>query len=70
MDGHEHLDFLVIVKDEWLLENGYLTPTQKIKCPTIEGEHEQYARVWYVETKKGTWFGWVDKWKRENKHDM
>lgn len=26
LDGHERLDFLAIVKDDWLPENGFLTP--------------------------------------------
>ena len=36
LEGHEHLQFLAIVKDDWLPENGFLTPTQKIKRATIE----------------------------------
>jgi long-chain acyl-CoA synthetase len=58
LDGHEQLEFLVIVKDEWLPENGFLTPTQKIKRPTIEGEYEKHCDQWYGEKKKIIWFGW------------
>jgi long-chain acyl-CoA synthetase len=52
------LEFLVIVKDEWLPENGILTPTQKIKRPTIKGEYEKHNNHWYSENKKVIWFGW------------
>jgi long-chain acyl-CoA synthetase len=58
LDGHEQLEFLVIVKAEWLPENGFLTPTQKIKRPTIEEEYEKSADKWYGEKKKVIWFGW------------
>jgi long-chain acyl-CoA synthetase len=58
LDGHEHLDFLVIVKEDWLPENGFLTPTQKIKRSTIEGTYETRVEEWYSEKKKVIWFGW------------
>merc|ERR1712087_927086 len=36
LDGHEKLDFVAIVSEDWLPENGFLTPTQKIKRSKIE----------------------------------
>lgn len=57
VDGHEHLDFIAIVKEEWLPENGFLTPTQKIKRSTIEGEYEKLVEGWYGEKKKVIWVG-------------
>lgn len=57
LEGHEHLEFVAIVKDEWLPENGFLTPTQKIKRGTIEGEYEKYVEGWYGEKKKVIWVG-------------
>lgn len=55
LDAHEQLQFLVVVKDEWLPENGFLTPTQKIKRATIEDAYDQYVEKWYGEKKKVIW---------------
>lgn len=57
LDGHERLDFLVIVKDEWLPENGFLTPTQKIKRTTIEETYAPMVDGWYAQKKKVVWVG-------------
>ena len=58
LDGHEHLEFIVIVKDEWLPENGFLTPTQKIKRATIEDAYAKHLDAWYGQKKKVIWYGW------------
>lgn len=57
LDGHENLDFLAIVKDDWLPENGFLTPTQKIKRATIEETYGPMVDGWYAEKKKVVWVG-------------
>ncbi len=36
LDAHEKLEKLVILKDEWTVDNGLLTPTMKIKRKEIE----------------------------------
>lgn len=58
LDGHERLDFIAIVKDDWLPENGFLTPTQKIKRMTIEDTYAPNVDGWYGEKKKVVWYGW------------
>jgi len=58
LDGHERLDFIVIVKDDWLPENGFLTPTQKIKRSVIEDTYAPHIEEWYGEKKKVVWYGW------------
>ncbi len=57
LDAHEHLDFLVIVKEDWLPENGFLTPTQKIKRTTIEDTYSPNVDAWYSQKKKVVWVG-------------
>jgi long-chain acyl-CoA synthetase len=57
LDGHEQLQFLVVVSDEWLPENGFLTPTQKIKRATIEDTYQSNVDGWYGEKKKVIWYG-------------
>jgi long-chain acyl-CoA synthetase len=57
LDAHEHLQFMVIVNDEWLPENGFLTPTQKIKRATIEETYHAKEGGWYAAKKKIIWDG-------------
>ncbi len=47
LDPHEHLEFLAIVREPWLIENGLLTPTMKIKRTVIEQRYETLAEQWY-----------------------
>jgi len=56
-DGHEQIAFLVVVKDEWLPENGFLTPTQKIKRHTIEDTYDPKVQGWYDAKTKVVWDG-------------
>ena len=39
LDKHERLRQLVVVKDNWAVENGFLTPTLKIKRDVIESTY-------------------------------
>jgi long-chain acyl-CoA synthetase len=57
LDQHEQLDFVVIVKDEWLPENGFLTPTQKIVRRKIESEYDSHNDTWYAAKQKVIWHG-------------
>jgi long-chain acyl-CoA synthetase len=57
LDGHEQLQFLVVVENDWLPENGFLTPTQKIKRPTIEDAYDSKVDGWYGQKKKVVWDG-------------
>ena len=58
VDPHEALQFLAIVKDEWQPENGFLTPTQKIKRRTIEDAYKPKYDEWYEAKKAVIWHGW------------
>lgn len=57
LDGHEQLQFLVVVKDDWLPENGFLTPTQKIKRNAIEDAYDSKVDGWYAAKAKVIWDG-------------
>lgn len=46
LESHEKLDYLVIVKDIWTIDNGFLTPTMKIKRNIIEECYQDKAQNW------------------------
>ncbi len=54
---YEQLEFLAVVGDQWLPENGFLTPTLKVKRARIEGEYGPLAQRWYDEKKAVVWKG-------------
>lgn len=58
IEPHERLEFIVLVKDDWLPENGFLTPTQKIKRATIEDSYSPQLEGWYASKTKVIWHGW------------
>ncbi len=45
--AHERLAFIVFVRDVWSIENGFLTPTLKIKRAIIENAYEGAAQHWF-----------------------
>ena len=52
---YERLEFLAIAKDEWLIENGLLTPTMKIKRSALEGVYDPQLEGWYQSDEKVIW---------------
>ncbi|KPA97691.1 AMP-binding protein [Pseudomonas asplenii] len=46
LDKHQRLRALVVVKDSWAVENGFLTPTLKIRRPVIEQRYGPRFQVW------------------------
>lgn len=52
---HEQLAFLALVKDEWLPENGFLTPTMKLKRSRLEETYGPLADGWFAEKKPIVW---------------
>ncbi len=55
LDPHEHLAFIVVVKDRWGIEDGALTPTMKIKRDVIESRYSPLADAWYKARKPVIW---------------
>ena len=56
LDDHERVAFIAIVNEEWLPENGFVTPTNKIKRAKIEEEHASVLDEWYAAKKKVIWY--------------
>ncbi len=55
VDPHEKLQFGVVVNESWDIENGFLTPTMKIKRNVIESHYAPKLEPWYGERKKVIW---------------
>jgi len=46
LPGHEQLDFVAVVKEEWTIADGALTPTLKIKRRVLEDRYNPKAEAW------------------------
>lgn len=55
LDPHEQLAFLVVVSDVWSIEDGFLTPTMKIKRNVIESHYEAKLDQWYSTKESVIW---------------
>jgi long-subunit acyl-CoA synthetase (AMP-forming) len=55
VEGYEEMQFLAVVRDEWLTSNNFLTPTLKIKRDVIEGAYASLLDDWYASKQKVIW---------------
>jgi long-subunit acyl-CoA synthetase (AMP-forming) len=55
LDPHEQLEFAVVVNETWTIDNGFLTPTMKIRRNIIEKHYEPRLDGWYAARKKVIW---------------
>lgn len=55
LSTYEQLKMLVIAKDVWSIENGFLTPTMKIKRNNIEAAALPKLEAWYANSAKVIW---------------
>lgn len=55
LDKHERLRRLVVVKDIWAVENGFLTPTLKIKRNIIEDTYGARFEEWSERSEAVLW---------------
>ncbi|WJK08484.1 AMP-binding protein [Pseudomonas fluorescens] len=55
LDKHERLRRLVVVKDSWAVENGFLTPTLKIKRNIIEDTYGSRFEEWSERSEAVLW---------------
>jgi long-subunit acyl-CoA synthetase (AMP-forming) len=53
--GYERLQFIAVAKDPWLIENGFLTPTMKIKRGVLEETYAPHLDSWYAAQKPVVW---------------
>ena len=55
LDKHERVRQLVVVKDSWAVENGFLTPTLKIKRSVIEATYGPQLQAWGERAETVLW---------------
>ncbi|GAB1309774.1 AMP-binding protein [Urechidicola sp. KH5] len=51
-EKHEYLEKLVVMKEQWTVDNGLLTPTLKVRRNRIEKIHQEYYKSWFKESDK------------------
>lgn len=55
LEDHEQLAFLVVVREAWTMEEGFLTPTMKIKRNVIENRYAPQADTWFAMKQPVIW---------------
>ncbi|TGD74794.1 AMP-binding acetyl-CoA synthetase [Mangrovimicrobium sediminis] len=55
IEEFEHLKFVALAREPWTPENGFLTPTLKIKRDVIESTYEPFLDSWYAAGKRVIW---------------
>jgi long-subunit acyl-CoA synthetase (AMP-forming) len=55
VEAFERLQFLAVVKDPWLIENGFLTPTMKMKRSKLEDTYVPKTDEWYGAGQRVVW---------------
>ena len=57
INHHEQLSCLVVVEDNWAVENGFMTPTLKIKRNVVEATYQDQFELWSVSGHRVLWQG-------------
>ena len=52
LDPHEQLDALVLIKTPWTVDNGFITPTFKVKRNRIEEAYSASFESWVSKKSK------------------
>ncbi|AXQ30138.1 AMP-binding acetyl-CoA synthetase [Solimonas sp. K1W22B-7] len=55
LEDHEQLDYLVVVAEPWTMDNGFLTPTMKIRRNVIEQRYLGQAETWASARNEVLW---------------
>ncbi|KEF32614.1 Long-chain-fatty-acid--CoA ligase [Marinobacter nitratireducens] len=55
VDPHEQLAFITVVKDDWSIENSFLTPTLKLKRNVVEDAYQAKVDSWYAKRQPVIW---------------
>lgn len=52
LEKHEKIEKVVIMKEDWTVDNGLTTPTLKVKRNAIEKIHQPYYKEWFNKDSK------------------
>lgn len=55
LEEHEKLACMVVVRDAWTIEDGFLTPTMKIKRSEIESHYMSQVDAWCAQREPVVW---------------
>lgn len=55
VEEYEALQFLAVVPEVWDIDNGFLTPTLKIKRDAVESAYAQHLDHWYASGQRIVW---------------
>jgi long-chain acyl-CoA synthetase len=55
LDPHERLDCLIVVKEPWTIDNGFITPTFKVKRNRIEEAYGPMLERWSETRQRIVW---------------
>jgi len=56
LDPHEQLDCLVVIDQPWTVDNGFITPTFKVKRNRIEEVYAPMFEGWVAQRKPVVWY--------------
>ena len=52
IEKHEMVEKVIVMKEDWNVENGLTTPTLKVKRNSIEKIHQQFYKSWFESSDK------------------
>ncbi len=55
LPNYEQMQFLVVAKSPWTIEDGQLTPTMKLKRGVVEKQYQPQLEDWYAAKTKVLW---------------
>ena len=55
LDPHEQMDFVAVVPEQWTVDNGFITPTFKVKRPVIEKHYGEHFEDWAARKQAVIW---------------
>jgi len=55
LPDYEHLHTIVVTREPWSIENGFLTPTMKVRRNRIEAAVQPLVERWFAQAHKVVW---------------
>ncbi|PIA82217.1 hypothetical protein BFR04_10645 [Gaetbulibacter sp. 4G1] len=52
LEKHEKVEKVIIMKEDWTVDNNLVTPSLKVKRNSIEKIHQQFYKEWFSKTDK------------------